>query len=336
MSSYSKVLTKNTINPNVLNTKYAVRGEIVLRSIEHAKALKSEDSGLPFKSIVSCNIGNPQECGQKPLTFPRQVMSLIDYPDLLESPLARDVFPDDVVERAQRYVNNISGGVGAYSHSKGVDIVRQEVATFLEERDGFPADPEDIFLTDGASPGIQNTLNMIINGKQDGIMIPIPQYPLYSAAIALLGGTQVGYYLDESEGTEIERAELERALEEARTKNNLNVKAMAVINPGNPSGQCLTYQDMEGILKFCHEEKIVLLADEVYQENIWQSQNPFFSFKKVLRNMEKEGKLPEGDVELFSYHSVSKGFLGECGRRGGFMEVVNLVSSLYDCMFLCL
>ena len=68
------------------------------RRIEHAKALKSEDSGLPFKSIVSCNIGNPQECGQKPLTFPRQVMSLIDYPDLLESPLARDVFPDDVVE----------------------------------------------------------------------------------------------------------------------------------------------------------------------------------------------------------------------------------------------
>ena len=50
--------------------------------------------------------------------------------------------------------------------------------------------------------------------------------------------------------------------------------------------------------------------------------------------MEKEGKLPEGDVELFSYHSVSKGFLGECGRRGGFMEVVNLVSSLYDYKFI--
>ena len=140
----SKVLTKHTINPNVLNAKYAVRGEIVLRSIEHAKALKSEDSGLPFESIVSCNIGNPQECGKNG-NIPRQVMSLIDYPDLLQSPIARDVFPDDVVERAQRYVNNAPGGVGAYSHSKGVDIVRQEVATFLEDRDGFPADPEDIF-----------------------------------------------------------------------------------------------------------------------------------------------------------------------------------------------
>ena len=250
-TSSTKVLNIDTINPRVREAEYAVRGELVLRSIELNNILKAggdEAAQLPFDQIIACNIGNPQECGQKPLTFPRQVMSLIDYPDLLESPLARDVFPDDVVERAQRYVNNISGGVGAYSHSKGVDIVRQEVATFLEERDGFPADPEDIFLTDGASPGIQNTLNMVINGKQDGIMIPIPQYPLYSAAIALLGGTQVGYYLDESEGTEIERAELDRVLDEARSKNNLNVKAMAVINPGNPSGQCLTYQDMEGIL----------------------------------------------------------------------------------------
>ena len=45
--------------------------------------------------------------------------------------------------------------------------------------------------------------------------------------------------------------------------------------------------------------------------------------------MEKEGKLPQGDVELFSYHSVSKGFLGECGRRGGYMEMVNIVSIIY-------
>ena len=157
-------------------------------------------------------------------------------------------------------MDNISGGIGAYSHSKGVEVVRQEVASFLEKRDGFSADPEDIYLTDGASPGIQNTLNMIINGKQDGIMIPIPQYPLYSAAIALLGGTQVGYFLNEDGGTEIDRIELDRALKEAREVNNLNVKAMAVINPGNPSGQCLTYEDMEGILKFCHDEEIILLV----------------------------------------------------------------------------
>ena len=108
---------------------------------------------------------------------------------------------------------------------------------------------------------------------------------------------------------------------------------MAIINPGNPSGQCLTYEDMEGILKFCHDEEIILLADEVYQENIWQSENPFYSFKKVLRTMEKEGKLPQGDVELFSYHSVSKGFLGECGRRGGYMEMVNIVSIIYIYIF---
>jgi alanine transaminase len=328
MSTYKKVLTKHSINPNVINAKYAVRGEIVLRSIEHAKTLKLKDGNnkLPFGSIVSCNIGNPQECGQKPMTFPRQVMSLLDYPELLTAPTTNDIFPDDVVRRAQKYIDNISGGIGAYSHSKGVEVVRQEVAAFLLERDGFATDPEDIFLTDGASPGIQNTLNMIISSEQDGIMIPIPQYPLYSAAIALLGGSQIGYYLNEDVGVEIDREELDRALVEAREKNGLNVKAMAVINPGNPSGQCLTYEDMEGILQFCHDERIILLADEVYQENIWQTEIPFYSFKKVLRTMEAEGKLPKGDVELFSYHSISKGFLGECGKRGGYMELVNIVS----------
>ncbi len=324
MTSYKKVLQRSTISKNVLRTQYAVRGELVLRSLEHKKALdKGNGSGLPFDSIVSCNIGNPHECGQEPLTFPRQVLSLVNCPQLLQNEHVGKLFPSDAIRRASDYLREIPGGVGAYSHSKGVEVVRKEVSDFLQKRDGFPSDPESIYLTDGASPAIQRTLSMVISDESCGIMIPIPQYPLYSAAITLTGGAQVGYFLNEDSCWGTKQDELMRSVTEARDKG-INVKAMAVINPGNPTGQCLSWSDMEGIVSFCHDQNIMLMADEVYQENIWQDSNPFHSFKKVLRTMESKGKIPSGELELFSYHSTSKGFLGECGRRGGYMELTNI------------
>jgi len=147
-------------------------------------------------------------------------------------------------------------------------------------------------------------------------MIPIPQYPLYSATLTLNGGAQIGYYLDEQQGWSLKRPELELSIKEAR-KQNVTVRGLVVINPGNPTGQSLSVKDMEQIVDFCHKERIVLLADEVYQTNIYAS-TPFTSFKKVVRSMGSNYK----DFELVSFHSVSKGFLGECGQRGGYFELV--------------
>jgi aspartate/methionine/tyrosine aminotransferase len=79
----------------------------------------------------------------------------------------------------------------------GIEHIRKEVAAFIEKRDGFPADPASIFLTDGASPAVQSLIRAITRNASDTILIPIPQYPLYSASIALYGGTAAGYYLDE-------------------------------------------------------------------------------------------------------------------------------------------
>lgn len=79
-------------------------------------------------------------------------------------------------------------------------MVRDEVAAFIAERDGHPCDPADIFLTDGASPAVKMALNLLIRNANDGVMIPIPQYPLYSASVALSGGAMCSYYLDESRG----------------------------------------------------------------------------------------------------------------------------------------
>ena len=74
------------------------------------------------------------------------------------------------------------------------------------------------------------------------------------------------------------------------------------------------------MIKFAKEEGMVLMADEVYQENIYQDERPFVSCRKVLKEM----PAPYSDTELISYHSISKGVGGECGLRGGYFEAVNV------------
>ena len=111
------------------------------------------------------------------------------------------MFPADVLERARTYRTAIGpAGIGAYTNYQGVPLFREHVANFITERDGHPAFPGDIFLTNGASSGIQNCLTALIASDQDAIMIPIPQYPIYSALITLLGGRQVGYAFDDENG----------------------------------------------------------------------------------------------------------------------------------------
>ncbi|RAW42615.1 Alanine aminotransferase 2 [Phytophthora cactorum] len=321
----TKVLTTATINPNIVKAEYAVRGALVLRSNEYEDRLANGDKSLPFDKVIPCNIGNPQVLKQEPIEFQRQVLALVNVPGLVDQPEAQKLFPPDAIARAKFYIDNIVGGTGAYGHSKGSAVVREEVARFMQRRDGHPADPEDIYLTDGASPAVQNSLLSLIRDENDAIMAPIPQYPLYSAAIAINGGTLVGYYLDEANAWGLDVDELARAVKEARDAGK-TVRAMAVINPGNPTGQCLSADSIRDIIKFCKKENILILADEVYQENVYAEGKKFFSFKKVLRDLGKG----YDDVELISFHSTSKGFTGECGRRGGYMELVNIDEGAKD------
>jgi len=151
-------------------------------------------------------------------------------------------------------------------------------------------------------------------------MIPIPQYPLYSASITLLGGAQVPYHLNEEKNWGLTTAELSRSLKESQ-QSGITPRALVIINPGNPTGQVLLEKNMREIVEFCYENSLVLLADEVYQENIYvKEQKPFHSFKKVLSSMGPK----YADFQLMSFHSISKGFLGECGHRAGYLEAVGL------------
>jgi aspartate/methionine/tyrosine aminotransferase len=294
------------ISKAVLGTEYAVRGPIVARA---------QDLERQGREIIYCNIGNPQALEQRPLSYLRQVLALCQYPELISR--AADLFPRDVLETADRILKEIRHGMGAYSDSKGVRFIREAVAEFIRGRDAIDVDPEAIYLTDGASKGVQAALRILISGPQDGIMVPIPQYPLYSATITLYEGKQVGYYLDEGHDWKLSQAMLEESLQEAR-RYGVKVKAICVLNPGNPTGSVLDRSNIEMVIDFAKTHGLAILADEVYQENIYLHGDRFVSFARVI--VEKG----ESDVSLFSFHSCSKGFLGECGQRGGYMEVRNV------------
>jgi glutamate--glyoxylate aminotransferase len=158
------------------------------------------------------------------------------------------------------------------------------------------------------------------------IMVPIPKYPLYSAAISLFGGTLVPYYLSEEANWQLDFTDLQKSILAAR-REGITVQGLVLINPGNPTSQCLTEADLKGLIELCIKETLVLLVDEVYQQNIYQEDHPFISARKVLMDM---GQPTSSTLELISFHSASKGFLGECGQRGGYFELTNIHPKTVD------
>ncbi|KAH0866078.1 hypothetical protein HID58_083289 [Brassica napus] len=307
-SSSSIPVTLDSINPKVLKCEYAVRGEIVSIAQRLQDDLKTNKDAYPFDEIIYCNIGNPQSLGQQPITFFRevnklawyfcfwfvpcigheltcaihlsQVLALCSHTALLDESATHGLFSSDSIDRAWKILDQIPGkATGAYSHSQGIKGLRDAIAAGIEARDGFPADPNDIFMTDGASPGVHMMMQLLISSEKDGILCPIPQYPLYSASIALHGGSLV-----------------------------------------------LSEENQRDIVDFCKKEGLVLLADEVYQENVYVPDKKFHSFKKVARSM----GYGEKDISLVSFQSISKGYYGECGKRGGYMEVTGFTSDVRE------
>lgn len=317
------VLNVSTLNPRLLEAQYAVRGEIPIEAGKIDKDLRDKSSKhtWPFKRIIYSNIGNPQALEQKPITYFRQVLALLECDYLLDDAnrtRVSELFPKDVIDKALDLKAN-GVRMGAYSDSQGILYLRQMVAKFITERDGQATSPDNIFLTSGASEAVSNVLFSIISHSKVGVMIPVPQYPLYSATITLFDGAAVPYFLDEEKDWGLDSLSLSEAVTKAR-KEGTDVRAIAIINPGNPTGQCLSREAIEEIIRFAHKEKLVILADEVYQTNAYLVDRPFFSFKKVLLGMGETYK----NQELVSFHSISKGMVGECGRRGGYMELVNI------------
>jgi len=317
-----RALTIDNINPHIKEARYAVRGELPSRAEKYREQIKKSGQGkFPFDTVISANIGNPQQLDQKPITFFRQVLSLVENPQLLqhEDVLQKSLgYKPDVIARAKWLLSEVQS-VGAYSQSQGAPGLRQSVAKFISERDGYPADHENIFLSAGASSGVSTLMHIICSKPEVGILVPIPQYPLYTASLSLLNARCVPYYLDESKGWGIDMDGVREALKKARSEGT-DVRAIVVINPGNPTGASLPAEEIRTVLELAAEEKLVVLGDEVYQTNVFKGK--FTSFKKGLRDLQKKVPGKYDNVELASLHSISKGMIGECGHRGGYFEFI--------------
>ena len=307
------------INQDIFEMEYAVRGPIPQRAAE------LQQQG---RTIIPCNIGNPQALGQQPIYFYRQVLSLIEEPSRIarERKLNRfadgmedwdrDLISDYVLDLCETLLSKMPTGMGAYTESKGPLFIREAIANAIDVRDGVgasgvSANPDNIFLTNGASEAARYLLEMLLADPKDGIMIPTPQYPLYSATIKKCGGTQVNYYPDEDNDWNLSLSELDESIGKAQ-RDGINVKAIVVINPGNPTGAILDPKSITEVIDFAERHSLIIMADEVYQENLYGAE--FYSFAKALG---------ERTVPLFSFHSTSKGFYGECGHRGGYLEARN-------------
>lgn len=244
------------------------------------------------------------------------------YPELINMGL----FPIDVVEKAKEIFSSLgqNQNIILYSDCQGLKKVRESVRQFLLESDQVDSNISKIFLVNGASDGITSMISLILKNPNDSIMIPIPQYPLYNALISLNGGQACPYYLNEEKNWAIDFEDLIKNYEIAK-KKNLNVKAIVIINPGNPTGQLFGKEDIDKIVKFSFDNNLTILADEVYQNNIYINKK-FVSFRKVI----SESPFPYNKTMIASSNSTSKGYLGECGFRGGYMELMNFPEEIVE------
>lgn len=197
-----------------------------------------------FTKITPCNIGNPQAVGQGHITFNREVLACCLHPALIET----NAISHDAKERARMLLGKFSTPMGAYtSNSKGHQTIRMEIAKYISKRDGVEANANNIFMTNGASEGVRICFKMIARNYKQGILIPIPQYPLYSAETALNGGTMVKYYLDEDKNWGVDINDIRLRIKNAKDVG-IDLRAIVVINPGNPTGNVLRRQNIEDII----------------------------------------------------------------------------------------
>ncbi len=147
----------------------------------------------------------------------------------------------------------------------------------------------------------------LVKDSADGVMIPIPQYPLYSASLALYGGRQIGYFLDEKNRWQLN--ETHPDAEHRRTpRDGTRPVALVVINPGNPTGAVLSSENVEMIVRFARTHALSLIADEVYQENVYDPNAAFHSFTRIMARIRSQST-----SSLSRCTPYRKGFLANVG-----------------------
>jgi alanine-synthesizing transaminase len=243
------------------NVLYDVRGPIV----EVAKQM--EDEG---QKIIKLNIGNLAPFG-------------FDAPEEIQLDMIRNL-------------PNSSG----YSDSKGIFSARKAVMHETQKQGIAGVGLDDIYLGNGASELI-SMATMALLDVDDEVLVPSPDYPLWTAAVSLAGGRPVHYVCDEANGWM-------PSLDDIRAKITPRTKGLVVINPNNPTGALYSVELLQALVNLAREHGLVLLADEVYDKVLYEDaqHTPIASLST--------------DVLTITFNSLSKSYRA-CGYRAGWMVV---------------
>ncbi|MBN9407964.1 MAG: pyridoxal phosphate-dependent aminotransferase [Burkholderiales bacterium] len=241
------------------NVLYDVRGPIV------DAARQMEDEG---QKIIKLNIGNMAPFG-------------FDAPEEIQQDMIRNL-PDSA----------------GYSDSKGIFAARKAVMHYTQQLGIQGVTLEDIYLGNGASELIVMATNALLNDG-DELLVPMPDYPLWTAATSLSGGKPVHYKCDEDNGWLPDLADM-------RAKITLRTRGIVVINPNNPTGVLYPDAVLRDIVQLAREHDLVLLVDEVYDKVLYDD----VKFTAM-------GSLST-DVLTLTFNSLSKAYRS-CGYRAGWM-----------------
>ncbi|MEJ8853794.1 pyridoxal phosphate-dependent aminotransferase [Variovorax robiniae] len=210
------------------------------------------------------------------------------------------IFGFDAPEEVQQdMIRNLPGSAG-YSDSKGIFAARKAVMHETQKQGIAGVTLDDIYLGNGASELIAMATNALLNDG-DELLLPAPDYPLWTAVSSLSGGKPVHYICDEADGWM-------PSLEDIRSKITPRTKGIVVINPNNPTGALYSVDLLKGIIQIAREHGLVIFADEVYD--------------KVLYDGVKHTAIASlsTDVVTLTFNSLSKSYRS-CGYRAGWLVV---------------
>ena len=240
---------------------YDIRGPVL------DKARQMEEDG---QRIIKLNIGNLAPFGFEP--------------------------PDEIV---QDMIHNLPAAAG-YTDSKGLFAPRKAIVHYTQQKGIAGVGIDDVFIGNGASELITMSLNALLNNG-DEVLIPAPDYPLYTAAVSLSGGRPVHYICDEA-------AEWYPDLDDIRAKITPNTKAIVVINPNNPTGALYPRELLLGLVEIARQHELIVFADEIYDKMLYDG-HEHTSIASLA-----------DDVLFITFNGLSKNYRA-CGYRAGWMVV---------------
>ena len=243
------------------NVCYDIRGPI----LAHAKKMEEEGH-----SIIKLNIGNPAEFGFEA--------------------------PDEITQDVVRNINKSSG----YTESYGLFEPRKAIMHYTQQKSIKNVEVDDIILGNGVSELIVMAMQGLIN-NDDEVLIPKPDYPLWTAAVTLAGGNPVHYTCDES-------ANWFPDINDIKSKITSKTRAILVINPNNPTGALYSNELLEQIIEVARTNNLIVFADEIYDKVLYD-ENKHISIASLA-----------DDILFVTLNGLSKNYRA-CGYRAGWLVV---------------